>query len=122
MPVSNKPWGEIAESDYADAAQFCNACLMDFNQSGGEKTKGLCFLPYKEPDGTINTNGIQATAGGRGLLRVQKPDGVTPEEFAKQKKQAAAKIAALYQEHLDRPAPASILRVAGKKSKQPMKE
>lgn len=77
MPVSNKPWGDISESDYADAAQFCNACLMDFNPSGSEKVKGLCFLPYKEPSGTINVNGIQATAGARGLLRVQKPDGVT---------------------------------------------
>ena len=25
MPISNKPWGSISESDYQDAAAFCKA-------------------------------------------------------------------------------------------------
>lgn len=117
MPVSNKPWGQFTEADYETAEQFCEASLIDLNADGDEKVKGLCFLPYKEPDGTINLNGIQATAGGRGLLRVKKPQGVSQADFAKARRDAANKIISLYRRELERPAPASIYRVAGKKPK-----
>ena len=117
MPVSNKPWGDFTEADYTPE-QFCNASLLDFNQEGTQKVKGLCYLPYKEPDGTINLNGIQATAGGRGLIRVKKPADVSQDVFMKARRDAANKIISLYRRELKRPAPASIYRVAGKRKKE----
>ena len=117
MPVSNKPWGDFTEADYTPE-QFCSASLMDFNPDGAEKVKGLCYLPYKEPDGTINLNGIQATAGGRGLIRVKKPDSVSQDVFMKARRDAANKIISLYRRELERPAPDSIFRVAGKRNRK----
>lgn len=70
MPFSDKPWGEITEADYEDAAAFCDACLIDLNPEGEEKTKALCKLPVAEPGGTYNRNGMRAAAaalaGARG--------------------------------------------------------
>lgn len=117
MPVSNKPWGDFKEADYTPE-QFCSASLMDFNPDGEQKVKRLCYLPYKEPDGTINLNGIQATAGGRGLLRVAKPEDVSREDFMSARRDAANKIILLYRRELNRPAPDSIFRVAGKRKRK----
>ena len=116
MVVSNQPWGKFTEADYTPE-QFCNACLLDFNPSGEQKVKRLCFLPYKEPDGTVNRHGVQATAGGRGLTRVQQPQGVNRQDFVSARKKAANKIISLYKSVLERDAPTSVFRIAGKRQK-----
>ena len=106
MPISNKPWSSVSESDYRDAAAFCGACLIDLNESGQEKVKGKCKLPVREPGGAINKNALSAAAavlaGGRG--GVDAP----PEE----KRKAARKLIRLYREAEMEP-PESLRRLAG---------
>lgn len=69
MAISDKPWGSFSASDYTDE-QYCSAALIDMNPSGKPKTKDMCKLPVKEPDGTVNRNGVHAAAaalaGARG--------------------------------------------------------
>src|SRR3989304_1468551 len=65
MPISNRPWADFTEADYTPE-QFCRAALIDLNPSGEPKTKGLCKLPVREPDGTLNRNGVHSAAGGAG--------------------------------------------------------
>jgi len=63
--ISERAWGPIAESDYADAGDFCRASLIDLNPKGQEKTKALCKLPVREPrsaGGAVNRNGVHAAA------------------------------------------------------------
>ncbi len=62
--LSDKPWGDFSDSDYKDAADYCSACLIDNNPSGEEKTKDLCKLPVREPNGgPLNRNGMSAAQG-----------------------------------------------------------
>jgi len=104
MPFSDKPWGGITASDYSDAAEYCDACLIDLNPPGKEKVKTACKLPVKEPSGTYNRNAIHAAAavlaGARG--GVQAP----PEE----KRKAARKLMRLYREMEEEP-PESLRRL-----------
>lgn len=90
MAVSNEPWSNFSESDYADAAAYCRACLIDENAPGKPKTKDACKLPVYEPDGDLNRNGVHAAAavlaGGRG--------GVQASSAAKSA--AARKLLRLY--------------------------
>jgi len=106
MPISNKPWGRISESDYKDAAAFCKACLIDLNEPGEEKTKANCKLPVYEPGGALNRNAVHAAAAALAGARggVQAP----PEE----KRKAARKLIRLYRE-LDEEPPESLRRIAG---------
>jgi hypothetical protein len=106
VAVSNRPWGQISESDYSSPENFCSACLIDLNPSGQRKTKGNCKLPYKEPGGAVNRNGVHAAAnalvGARG--GVQAP----PEA----KRAAARALIRLYGQLGEDP-PESIRRLAG---------
>ncbi len=106
MAISNRPWGQFSEADYDTPASFCGASLIDMNPSGEEKTKAMCKLPVREPNGDLNRNGVHAAAaalaGGRG--GVQAP----PE----MKRRAARKLIRLYSE-LDEDPPESIRRLAG---------
>jgi hypothetical protein len=106
MPISNRPWSDISESDYKDAAAFCDASLIDLNDPGDEKVKGKCKLPVREPGGALNRNAVHsaaaALAGARG--GIQAP----PEE----KRKAARKLARLYSE-LDEEPPESVKRLTG---------
>ncbi len=53
------PWdGSASRFDTAEA--YCAASAIDLNPAGGPKTKGACHLPYKEPGGQINVNGVRA--------------------------------------------------------------
>ncbi len=53
------PWdGSPSRFDTAEA--YCNASAIDLNRAGSPKTKTNCHLPYKEPGGTINVNGVRA--------------------------------------------------------------
>lgn len=104
MAFSNKPWGSISESDYKTAESFCSACLIDLN-SGGEKTKSKCKLPYKEPGGAVNRNGVHAAAAALAGAR----GGVSaPSE---EKRKAARKLIRLYAQMNEEP-PESLRRIA----------
>lgn len=53
------PWdGSASRFDSAEA--YCAASAIDLNPSGSPKTKDNCHLPYKEPGGQINVNGVRA--------------------------------------------------------------
>jgi Escherichia/Staphylococcus phage prohead protease len=58
MPFTTKPWDGSA-SRWPDAAAYCASCVIDDNPPGAEKSKALCHLPIKEPDGTYNLNAIK---------------------------------------------------------------
>lgn len=106
MPFSDKPWGEISESDYDSAEAFCAACLIDLNPPSRDKIKALCKLPVKEPNGTYNRNAIHAAAaalaGARGGVKA-------PPEA---KRRAARALIRLYRE-MDETPPESLKRIAG---------
>ena len=109
--VSEKRWGSISESDYADAREYCAACLIDLNPPGEEKTKERAKLPVYEPrtlGGRLNRGAVHAAAvvlaGGRGGVDA-------PEE---RKHEAARKLVRLYRE-LDEDPPESIRELAKKR-------
>jgi hypothetical protein len=61
--VSNKPWGSISESDYADAGAFCDASLINLNDGPrSDWSKSKCKLPVKEPGGVLSRGGVHAAA------------------------------------------------------------
>jgi hypothetical protein len=105
MPISNKPWSDVKESDYPNAGSYCAASLIDLNESGKSKAKGQCHLPVYEPGGALNRAGVHAAAaalaGARGGLKV--PPAA--------KRAAARKLLRLYGE-LKEEAPESIRRLA----------
>ena len=107
MPISNRPWSDISESDYADAGDYCAASLIDLNE-GSDKSKGLCKLPVREPrsmGGALNRNGVHAAynalAGGRGGVQAS-PDV---------KRKAARRLLSLYRELNEEP-PEGLRRLA----------
>jgi hypothetical protein len=106
--VSDKPWGDISEADYASTEAFCQACLINGNDAPNpvDWSKGLCKLPVKEPGGALNRNGVHAAAaalsGARGGVKAH------PAE----KRSAAKKLMGLYHE-MDEMAPDSVRRMAG---------
>lgn len=103
MAVSNKPWSQFSESDYDDA-QWKRACILD--RGTGNTAKERYALPIREPDGTLNVNGVHAAAvvlaGGRG--------GVDAPASAK--KAAARKLVSAYRQIVATP-PDSLTRLAG---------
>ena len=105
--VSSRPWGSIKESDYPDAKSFCRACLIDLNPPGKEKTKSLCKLPIKEPNGTLNRNAVHAAAAALAGARggVQAPSD--------KKKEAARRLIRIYLVDLKETPPESLYRIAG---------
>lgn len=58
MKVSNKPWASVKPSSYTPE-QYHQACLVH-NHEPGNPSKDACKLPIKEPDGTVNANGVMA--------------------------------------------------------------
>lgn len=100
--VSNTPWSNFSESDY-NLQQWIKACLIHPDKPS--KAKEDYKLPVREPDGTLNKNGIfaaaSALAGGRG--------GVSASDA--QKKQAAVKLMGLYVT-IGEDAPTSIEKLA----------
>lgn len=66
VAISNKPWSNFSESDYAPE-QWRSACLIHLSN---DLVKSNHKLPVREPDGTINANGVHAAAaalaGARG--------------------------------------------------------
>ncbi len=103
--VSDTPWSQFSASDYTPE-QYRRACLLDTGQ-GSPDSKDRYKLPVKQPDGTVNRNGVHAAAsalaGGRG--------GVNASADAK--KAAARKLVGLYRSQLKEDPPPSLLRMAG---------
>lgn len=101
--VSDKAWSDFSQSDYDDA-QWRRACLIDTGE-GEEDSKARYKLPVKEPDGTLNRNGVHAAAG-----RLNQAD-----VSADLKKAAAKKLVGLYRNQLDEEPPDALLTAAGMK-------
>jgi len=76
--LSTKPWGDIQESDYADAGDYCDASLVNLNEGPRARwSKGQCHLPIREPKamgGAVNRNALGAAAaalaGARGGVQL----------------------------------------------------
>lgn len=106
--VSDRPWSEVKESDYADAQDFCDACLINLNDAPRSQwTKAACKLPVYEPKAMgrkLNRNAVHAAAavlaGARG--GVDAP--------AEAKKKAARKLVQLYRQ-LEEDPPESLVNL-----------
>lgn len=104
--ISNKPWGQIKESNYT-LEQWHRACLIHLHD-GEPTSKEQCKLPVREPDGTINRNGVHAAAAALAGARggVQAP--------LEKERAAARKLISLYR-ILEEEPPESIKKLAGAK-------
>ena len=101
MPISNKPWGQFSESDYTPE-QWVRACLIHL---ADDLVKVNHKLPVREPDGTLNRNGVHAAAALAGArCGVDAP----PEK----RRAAARALIRLYRE-LEEDPPESLRRLAG---------
>ncbi len=103
MAVSNKPWGQFSAADYTPE-QWRRACLIHMGPNSDNKADHK--LPVREPDGTLNRNGVHAAAavlaGARGGV------DASPE----QKRGAARALIRIYGELNEEP-PESLRRLAG---------
>ena len=102
--VSDKPWGDFSDADYT-IEQLKRASLIDLSASGVTPTKEDLRLPVREPDGTLNRNGVHAAAGGHGIQALKGVPAATV-------KAAAKKLVSLYGEIGDK-APFALLTLAG---------
>lgn len=57
--VSDKPWSDFSQADYSDD-QWYRATIL--HRAGDSRTKSDNGLPIREPDGTLNRNGVHAAA------------------------------------------------------------
>lgn len=112
----DSPWSGDA-SQWKTAESYCASCLIDMNEGSGSKTKDKCKLPYKkEGSGSINVNALRAMASGaRGLSAVK---GASHDQMIK----ASNFMIRHWQSAFDKPAPANIYRMAGKKPPEGSKE
>jgi len=102
MPISNKPWSQFSQSDYTPE-QWRRACLIHIDPNSDNKADHK--LPVREPDGTLNRNGVHAAAA-----RLAGAGGGV-DAPAEQKHRAARALTRLYHE-LDEEPPESIRRLA----------
>lgn len=106
--VSNKPWSNFTAADYS-IEQYRKACLI--GPDTPSDNKGDYQLPVREPDGTLNRNGVHAAAsvlaGGRGGVKAS----------AEQKRKAARSLVRLYGQ-LNEDPPAAVSKLAGGSSKE----
>lgn len=108
--------GSAARWDTAEA--YCSDCLIDVNSSGEEKSKSLCKLPIREPGDPKTTYVRQAAHAAAGAMAgarqpMQKPDGVSDEDWESAMTSAANKLIEIYDE-MEEVAPDSIYEIAGK--------
>lgn len=102
---SEAAWDGDAAS-YKDADDYCAACLLDTNEPGAVKTKGLCHLPVypagsKTPNRMAMGAASAALCGARGGVSVSAAD----------RKKAARKLVALYRRIQENP-PAALKTLA----------
>lgn len=108
--VSSRPWSDISASDYADAVDYANSCLINRN-SGPEAnwTKDAAKLPVREPasmGGKLNRNGVHAAAA-----RLAGAGGGV-QATSEEKRAAARLLARYYRNWLKEPVPPSIKQLA----------
>lgn len=77
MATTDKAWDGSA-SRYPDTPSYCDACAINTNTGDrADWVQSACKLPYKEPNGDINTNALGAAsaalAGARGGLKDVSP-------------------------------------------------
>ena len=90
ITVSASPWSDFTPADYTPA-QWHKACLIHDHPTGqAVDGKESCKLPCREPDGTLNKNGVHAAAGA--LAGARSDLQATPAQKAK----AAAALRGLY--------------------------
>lgn len=105
--------GAASNWDTADA--YCRDSLIDVNPAGEDKIKDLCFLPFRRPGAqNPNINSLRTMPTGRGIVALERPDGVPAERWDAQVQAAANKLIGWWPEAFDKPAPPSIFRLAGK--------
>ncbi|HEY9522367.1 MAG TPA: hypothetical protein VIR33_03945, partial [Thermopolyspora sp.] len=97
--VSDKPWSGFTQADY-DLGQWRRACLVAPPEPSENKSDYK--LPVREPDGTLNRNGVHAAASRIGQL------DTSPEA----KKTAARTLVAAYTQLGEDP-PGTLLDLAG---------
>ncbi|MFB4306978.1 phage protease [Actinomadura sp. GTD37] len=102
--VSDTAWADFTAADY-DITQWKKACLIDTGE-GEEDSKDRYKVPVREPDGTLNRNGVHAAAGAHGISAVKGIDDAAREKAAKA-------LVKLYQDELDEDPPESLLKLAG---------
>jgi len=103
--VSDRPWSDFSQADYT-IEQWRRACLVGPDTQSDRKADYK--LPVREPDGTLNRNGVYAAAA-----RIGQVDAPAPVVKA-----AARKLISLYRNELGEEPPESLLRLAGEKPKQ----
>ena len=59
MAISDKPWSQFSQADYMPE-QMRRACLIHIDPNSDNKADHK--LPVREPDGTLNRNGVHAAA------------------------------------------------------------
>lgn len=105
--VSDKPWGRFTAADYSPQ-QWRRATLVHLEPGKGQDpmAKDLHKVPVREPDGTLNRNGVHTAAGGHGIGAVQGLGDAQRKEVAKQ-------LVDLYENELKEEPPASLGSMAG---------
>lgn len=110
--VAVEGWSGKVE-DYASAADYCDASLMNFNT--GERDNwdaGMCKMAVIKPGGTaLVEEGVRAAA--KAFSSIEKPNGVSDDEWKSQRKKAAKKIIAAFNE-MGETAPDAVYKAAGK--------
>ena len=104
--VSDRAWSEIRKPGDYTIEQWRRATLLDTGQ-GDPDDYDRYKLPVREPDGTINRNGVHAAAAA--LAGARTPLQATPQ----QKRAAARRLLAIYRDVLGDEPPESLLRLAG---------
>jgi hypothetical protein len=105
MAVSTTPWSNFTAADYT-LAQWHRACLIHLHTSRLPSSKDQCKLPVREPDGTLNRNGVFAAAA---VLAGARGGVDAPME---QKRKAARTIVSLYRNVLKAEPPEAVVRLA----------
>jgi len=109
-----------SEARWDSADDYCDACLIDVNEAAGneDKVKGMCMLPVREPGDGADTyvrQAVYAAAGAHGVGAVERPDGVSEDDWSTAVKAAASAIITAYDE-MGEVAPDSVYEVAGKEA------
>lgn len=99
--ASNEAWDGSASSYSID--QWKRACLID-RGTGDANSKERYALPVREPDGTVNANGVHAAAA-----RINQVQGIS----AAQRAAAARKLIAMYHQMNETP-PDSLMMMANR--------
>jgi HK97 family phage prohead protease len=102
MAVSDTPWGNFTDADYSDE-QYARACILDRGADAGTP-KARYGLRVREPDGTLNRNGVHAAAQRLSAVR-----GASQAQI----QAAARKLVTLYRSDLGEEPPDSVLSAAG---------